>query len=612
MKSSEFPNAAFICYLGSYGPGGKGNSNEALFDENVSKEAKKANVSPFELESGDLRQFIAYLKDDKPSNILITGVAGDGKTYLCRHAWSELGGDEKVWNSDRRVSLDIQTDSGQNRKIIFVKDLTDGIADTDYEDPSHILNLLIDTQADPSVTFVIACNHGQILKKLRESKRASLLEFAEQLNRRFFEPQAYIPETIKLIDLKRSRQDDMFKKVIELICGHEKWSECARCAKNMQCCIRKNCNMLYEDGTFTKLTNRMAQLFRLLEFDGVHFPIREQLFFVVNAILGKRHLKGVTEKMNVSCKEICSDNEDIGQRVNLFDNLFGWNLTTIKQDLDIYRQLSRFEIGSASNRALDAILLEGIDTSIALEPNNDQLQLSDEFIRARRLYLGDEPVDNEGISLFQEELKRARCRLFFSWDPKAFLKPEEARKPQYTYWALTALPHAQKYLTNVVEELEKRSDPIPVDAVLFNGLCHVMTGQKKGNSDDLCVTTRGTDVTAKSGMCVVARFPKNRKSLCIQKEAETSSLPILKVNQSSMLKLRPWLYEAILQFAEGYTVSSFSSQILSDLMSFKARLICQYQEEVETDFDSESEIRINLYPTGSIVIQLDNEDDEIY
>lgn len=607
MQSKEYPTEAFIKFLATYGPGGE--SNESLFDESVIRTSKKAGVKPFNLESADLKTFIEYVKGCAPCNILITGVAGDGKTYLCRRAWRELGGDEDSWDQSNDVTLTIQTDSGHTRKVRFVKDLTDGVADGDLEDKSHILNLLIDTKDDPSFTLVIACNHGQILKKLQASSREELHKFEKQLNHRFFDLGAELPEQIKLIDLKRNRQDDMFKKIVKLICTHEKWADCEHCSKKLECPIRRNCQMLYADGDFTELTNRMAMLFRLLELEGSHFPIREQLLFVVNGILGKSPCKGKSSSISVKCREIFANPGEINKRVNLFDNLMGWNLSKKKQEFEIYKQINRFEIGKTSKRDLDALLMDE-DPSSSIEVKENPHIFSEEFLVARKKYLCEQRIDSEDIIQFQHELKRARCRLFFTLNQKDDVN---------AYWSLTALPNIHKYFSSVVNELEKSNCAssnfrgLSLDATIFGGLCRVMTGQKAESHQTLAVTTRGTEVSAKSGIFEVASFLK-KKEICIQKEAAASSLPVIVVRTQNAndqpypvtLKLTPWIYEALAQFHEGYTASSFSSQLLSELMGFKAKLIWLYQE-CNREYVSDSETEIKLYDSAPIVIRRDDE-----
>lgn len=262
MQPNEYPIEAFIHYLTTYAPGAT--TNVSLYDERVVGVAKRSGITPIKLVSEDVTNLIELLKKAEPCNVLVTGVAGDGKTYLCRQAWIELnGGSEKGWDASNIVQVQTYTDGGL-RNVLFVKDLTDDAYDSRIDDPKNILNLLNNTLNDPDFTIVIACNHGQILKKLRDSKRDSLVKLADTIERRFFDTSAGLPRGLYLFDLKQSRQDNMFKKIVKVICNRDEWHGCEACQKCHFCPVRKNREALYSNGQFTEITERMALLFRLL------------------------------------------------------------------------------------------------------------------------------------------------------------------------------------------------------------------------------------------------------------------------------------------------------------------------------------------------------------
>ena len=136
MQPSEYPIEAFIHYLTTYGPGGT--TNVSLYDERVVSVAKRSGIEPIKLVSDDVNQLIALLHKNAPCNILVTGVAGDGKTYLCRQAWKALDGSEAEWDSKNIVYTSTYTEGGLMRKVVIVKDLTDNDYNKGIDDPNNI------------------------------------------------------------------------------------------------------------------------------------------------------------------------------------------------------------------------------------------------------------------------------------------------------------------------------------------------------------------------------------------------------------------------------------------------------------------------------------------
>ena len=605
MNTNNYPIDSFIHYLTTYGPGGT--SNVSLYDEHVLKVARRSGIPPIQLSSDDLQRFTEILTSKEPCNILITGVAGDGKTYLCRQAWKSLGGTEENWNKSNIVGLDIQVEETFNRHILVVKDLTDG----HYED---ILNSLYDSLDDPYSTIIIACNHGQILKKLQDSNRPELNKLGQIIERRFFDTSVELPKGLELFDLKQSRQDNMFRRIVKSICSRQEWNGCCNCPKCNVCPILKNRDTLYnQDGTFTQTTERMAILFRLLELEGLHFPIREQLCFVANALLGKSHIVNMPDDL-AECEQVRNSSSHLSERIDLYDNLFGRNLSRNKQlNIGIYATLRRFEIGNSSTRFLDSLLLDGVSPNISLKGDRPDLNFSQHFLSSRQDFLADQPTETV-IEKFHDELKRARRRLFFTWDPQSILNPTEANRSEYSIWSLTALPHAQNYFESFIDDheysFEKKKT---VDEKLFTGLFQVMTGSRvPAMASELLITTRGAEVSSKSGQLQVASYPHKRSFLYIKSESERSALPILHISSSRdddnsiTYKLTPHRYECLMQISEGYIASSFSRECLTELMGLKAKLIHDYRQMLEQDdFDDEDYVTITLFPGREIEIQLE-------
>lgn len=84
----------WVTFLRKYGPV---SDNDAMYDELVLNAARRNGVEPLRLDSGGLlEELVANFRSEHPRSVILTGTAGDGKTWLCREVWDELGGDRAV------------------------------------------------------------------------------------------------------------------------------------------------------------------------------------------------------------------------------------------------------------------------------------------------------------------------------------------------------------------------------------------------------------------------------------------------------------------------------------------------------------------------------------
>lgn len=105
-----------ITFLRKYGPIPQ---NDNMYDESIQRASKRLKFDPITFESPYLEKLQNNLASDTPHSIILTGTAGDGKTYLCRKIWEYLGGDSDEWSSEkkiRRLSLN------NGKELVVIKD----------------------------------------------------------------------------------------------------------------------------------------------------------------------------------------------------------------------------------------------------------------------------------------------------------------------------------------------------------------------------------------------------------------------------------------------------------------------------------------------------------
>ena len=77
-----------------------------MYDEHIESAARRSKVNPLRFDTGGLfEEIVRNFQSDQPRSVVLTGTAGDGKTYLCREVWTRLGGDAKVWDGDAKLRV---------------------------------------------------------------------------------------------------------------------------------------------------------------------------------------------------------------------------------------------------------------------------------------------------------------------------------------------------------------------------------------------------------------------------------------------------------------------------------------------------------------------------
>src|SRR5437879_3538568 len=95
--------ARWVRFLRQYGPIPR---NDNMYDEHIRKSARRAGVRPLAFPhpvEGELLPLFAPVPEQgtgRPTSVVLTGTAGDGKSHLCGKIWHMLGGSEAEWGTD--------------------------------------------------------------------------------------------------------------------------------------------------------------------------------------------------------------------------------------------------------------------------------------------------------------------------------------------------------------------------------------------------------------------------------------------------------------------------------------------------------------------------------
>src|SRR5215216_3784713 len=94
------PPSRWIRFLRNYGPIP---TNDNMYDESIQRALRRNRIDPLALPAPFLEETVENFRSDTPCSIILTGTAGDGKTYHCREAWNALGGSRSDWDTGTKL-----------------------------------------------------------------------------------------------------------------------------------------------------------------------------------------------------------------------------------------------------------------------------------------------------------------------------------------------------------------------------------------------------------------------------------------------------------------------------------------------------------------------------
>ena len=110
-----------ISFLRHYGPIPAGDN---MYDELIQTEIERHSIDPvIQITPARLKEAQENFGSKEPRNVILTGTAGDGKTFHCRQIWTAFGGDPEHWNAGEKiVSLTLPA---SGKALTIVKDLSE-------------------------------------------------------------------------------------------------------------------------------------------------------------------------------------------------------------------------------------------------------------------------------------------------------------------------------------------------------------------------------------------------------------------------------------------------------------------------------------------------------
>jgi hypothetical protein len=590
-RSTACPSANWIDFLRQYGPIPR---NDNMYDEAIQWALQRKKITPLTFEAIYLEELLINFHSSEPKSVILTGTAGDGKTYYCREIWERLGGSKSDWEANDKInSLTLN-----GIRLTIIKDLSEWIA----PEKSSLLPVIATAilGQDPTQVYLIAANDGQLLEAWTKAAgpevqqvRAAIedLLVKEQREQAGFD--------LRLYNLSRRGTAETFTRILDAVLQHPGWQGCQNCTYQAQGCPIWE-NKLRLEGTEGNRTTRLrlTQLLELCDLNEIHLPVRQLLLLIANALLGHPH---PNDKL-LSCKQVPKliGSEPLSA-ASLYRNIFGENLSERNRETRaIFKALRRFGIGQETSNPIDNILIYGGEDP-AFQPYYQTLVLADPLYGADKSYQEQQQTYLEGDTEHRAEfliaLQSQRQRLFFT------LPDQDST--ELKLWDLTVFHYAGEYLSQVYQVLQQKQRVSRTITVrLVRGLNRIFTGLLVNNQEELILATSGSFSQARISRVYeefISVVKKRGESIAIELDPNRQKLQ-LAVYLSAVLDpvsfdLTLTRYEYLSRVAEGVLPSSFSQECYEDVLAFKTQILKQLthrKESEDVDEDGQTQMNVSL------------------
>jgi hypothetical protein len=576
-----------VAFLSSYGPSA---ASDALADEHVLAAVAKHGVRPIVAPAPKLDAMCDALLGEDPVSVVLTGTAGDGKTYHIRSFFLEkAGGDSAEWPGRAGVLRTMI----RGRPLRIIRDLSQLTDASKAEEIEGVCRCLLGE--DRETLYLVAANDGQLLKFWRDardragpgSERSARYELVlSVLTDMLHRDLEIAPDSslrIRLLNLSRTVSGGTLDAVLDGILAHEEWEKgCIHCPQSAPganpCPIRTNRALLQGKGPdgSDAFRQRLKAAIRIAALNDQHVPIRQILVLAVNILLGDSKKK---DRPLLGCGEARRRARDSEYRYcNPFNNALGLNVRPEKRRaLTVFSALETFGIGHETNAVFDNLLIDRVPMRLAFDLDaRDPVYGASLFEQRLRAYKSGAESNPNGEG-FPAALESQRRRLFYLLD-------EQRDGGPLSPWKLTIFHHAGAYL-RFGDALATTSsgEKTFVEAIvkqLVKGINRTLSGMMVEDSERVWLARSIGRADGTSGRFTtlppVERHGVSPQRLLPSMDQATGRprlqvllrSPGMKDLTSAPLELRPLLFEYLMRVADGSLPSSFSRQCQQEVRHF--------------------------------------------
>lgn len=563
-----------IPFLASYGPTP---SSHTMYDECVIKAAEENGCTPLEIKHPLIDEIVALLRTPSPKSVILTGTAGDGKTYTARKIVETLSEDKHLWSTmekDGKIYSFPHPLPCSERPLRIIKDLSE-LNETEKNKIFSTLCYSLSTHDDKAPVFILCANDGYLLQFFKgyDPLYRKIIDLLSKDQSNKENPREYF----WLINMSRQSRQDIFDDVIDSIVKHPQWENCTSCStvkeqgQDQRCPILCNRDILRKK-EHDSMRARLRDILCLAETSGQHLPIRQLIINVINILLGDHKQKPFL----LTCKK-ARNRAKKGEYslTNPYANVFGDNLPKREQKLyKIFTVLNDFQIGFKTNNFFEHALLW----------NNKELPDCPYyglriFTNSRDQYLNTPTAEH--ADRFLEDMLDQRRRLFFSLTP-------DTKNTCYNPWQLSLFKHGAEYIDMFDKLLTHNKSDKEYQEIarkILCGLNRTMTKTMTKTSSELWITLSFGVYRGHPIPLLIQRAAKQGEStLSFEHLNNTSKMPVIRVTQKETsvdLPLRPLLFEYLIQIDQGALPANFSSDIYQEIKKFQLQIAAMTQKTFE-------------------------------
>ncbi len=387
----------FVDYLNRYITASP--DHEAAFDEFLSQ-VEPPSGEPLRLKTrveGYLRA--RFARADTPS-IILTGNAGDGKTYLCRQIVNAYTG-EMVTNWEQLGDRPLERG---DQRLVVVKDLSEL---GDSRGIEVLRGLALSLAGATSDRYLIAANEGRLRYLL--STDTALKDLYSKVDEQLQRGSHSDAQDLVVINLNNVTTSTFVPKALEWMTNDSHWVACQPCAIVQRCPVRHNVQALQDP----YVAGRVQMLYQLLEHLDVHGTIRDMLIHLAFTVTGNQYCAELQRK---------EQGEDLSDFA-YYENVWGGvTAGVLRRKASVVQHFERLRIGHQSLFEIDDFIVNG--------GHSDEEQAAHQRIFApavdmnfrrfeqdRRAYVeGDteQRADEEEVAMMRW-LPHCRRKLFFEY-----------------------------------------------------------------------------------------------------------------------------------------------------------------------------------------------------
>lgn len=583
-----------VDFLAAYGPKA---ASDNMYDEHIQASIQQYGIDPpIEIPPPRVEELCRNFEAAGPASVVLTGTAGDGKTFHCRRVFERMGGDPSAWQAGAKIPRLRLEPSG--RALVIVKDLSELT-------PAEKTAVLEDMAAslrgeDAGTVFLVAANDGQLIASWRDwaegrdegswalfaTIQTMLRESAHTRDAVRGEGGRLLLYNLSVMDVER-----VFDILLEQVVEHRQWEACEGCALYDQttpdasaCPIRINRARLRGHRVDNPFRARLAAMLDLAAAGGHHLPIRHLLLLAVNILLGDRRPGSPL----LTCRRAQNRAREADYAAtNPYANVFGTNLgDRERQQYQAFVVFDEFGIGRETTAAVNRLLVFDpyrIGNRYAELVGGDRIYGGERYRPLLDNYLDG---DRSDLGEFERALTRQRQRLFFVLPEGDEIDP----------WGLTVYRFGGQYL-RFREVLKEGGRLDGIQDRLVKGLNRTFCGMMLEVRREILFSASGGDGRGRIAPVLKHKIGLKRHGpmpyarFVLPDARRVPELWILPPGRDAepltRLSLPPTHFEYLMRVSAGSLPGSFAQQCYEDFLDFKLLAIKRLDEDLELDADDD-------------------------